>query len=99
MATRARLAGRYTSVQDVALVIEGVFLEPFNEKYSIQDCITNGDQSGMTLRRLPSTSDKDSLLLTLVKPLNTFEMHLLNFPLLLTTAKTARELFKISLHS
>jgi len=44
MATRARLAGRYTSAQDVALVIEGVFLGLFNEKYPIQDCITNGDQ-------------------------------------------------------
>lgn len=44
MATRARLAGRYTSAQDVSLIIEGVFLGLFNEKYPVQDCITNADQ-------------------------------------------------------
>lgn len=44
MATRARLAGKYTSAQDVSLIIEGVFLGLFNEKYPVQDCITNSDQ-------------------------------------------------------
>lgn len=43
MATHRRLAGRFTSAKDVSLIIEGIFLGLFNEKYPVQDCITNAD--------------------------------------------------------